>query len=118
MGRNFLKREMGWDGIFETWDGMGRKIEWDGMGRSFLKCGMGWDESFRIWDGMGRNFLKRRMGWDGTRIFKRGMGWDGTKNRMGWDGFGMDPGRKFDFSFGTVPFNISSYKLYLEYSNA
>ena len=43
---------------------------------------------------MGRDFLN--------------VGWDGTKNRMGWDGFGMNPGRKFDFSFGTVPFNISS----------
>ena len=100
MGR---KNRMGWDGteIFETWDGMGRdfsNVGWDGtknrMGR----------------DGMGRNFLKRGVGWDGTGFFKRGVGWDGTKNRMGWDGFGMNPGRKLDFSFGTVPFNISTYK--------
>ena len=41
---------------------------------------------------MGRNFLN--------------MGWDGMKNRMGWDGLGMNPGRKTDFSFGTVPLNI------------
>ena len=74
---------VGWD---ETgfpnvvWDGMGRKIEWDGT------------RFFQTWDGMGRDFLN--------------VGWDGMKNRMGWDGLGMNPGRKTDFSFGTVPLNI------------
>ena len=49
------------------------------------------------------------MGWDETKFFERGMGWDGMKNRMGWDGLGMNPGRKTDFSFGTVPLTVGVY---------
>ena len=46
---------MGWDEIFELWDGMG----WDEM---FLS--LGWDGMRFLSSGMGRDFL--RVGWDET----------------------------------------------------
>ena len=53
---NMFGSGMGWDEIFETWDGMGWKMIWDGM-RIFetwdgMECGMIPQKKYRFLDGI------------------------------------------------------------------